>query len=70
MTVRSEWIAAPVCVLVCNDRVFKSRCGRVTPLQVASVIALLSAPNMANRGWYRGRNAFRPECRDEGFIFL
>ena len=47
-----------------------SRCGRVAPLKAASVIALLSAPKLANRGWYRGRNAFRPECRDGRFIFL
>ena len=42
----------------------------MTPLQVASVFALLSAPIMANRGWYRGRNAFRPVMWDGRFIFL
>ena len=37
-------IATPVCGLVRNDSIDSSRTGRITPLKVASVIALLSAP--------------------------
>ena len=48
-----------------------SRGRRVTPLWVASVFALLKLRRRTGEcGWYRGRNAFRPEVRDEWHIFL
>ncbi len=40
------------------------------PLEIASVIALLSCAKFGECGWYRGRNAFRPDLWDDGlFIF-
>ena len=48
----------------------RSRNGRVTTLQVLGVSAPEKRAKQANCGWYRGRNAFRPEYRDEWHIFL
>jgi len=42
---------------------------RVTPLWVASVFALLSCAGFGECGWYRGRNAFRPDCGMTGFFY-
>ena len=43
----------------------------MVPLKTASVLALLSCTGNGECGWYRGRNAFRPDCWDDGqFLFL
>ena len=49
----------------------RSRARRVVPLQTASVEALLSCTIFAvNCGWYRGRNAFRPDTGMDGFFYF
>ena len=46
-----------------------SRVGRVIPLTITYATAW-KLRLMANCGWYRGRNAFRPDGWDEWHIFL
>ena len=47
-----------------------SRACRVIPLQICGVLAPKAYRENGKCGWYRGRNAFRPDCGMEGFYFL